>query len=706
MKAVILAGGQGTRLRPMTVNVPKPMTRLLDRPVMEYILRLLRAQGICEIAVTTAYLSAVIESTFADGADLGVRLRYYKETTPLGTAGSVRQCADFLAGEDFLVISGDCVCDFDFTPALELHRARHADATIALYRHAEPLEYGLAVTDEQGLVERFVEKPAWGQVCTDTVNTGVYILRPEVLSLIPEGVPYDFSRDLFPVLLQKKTLYAAVLPGYWCDIGDCGAFLRCAEDMLDGRVRAEAIGLAPFDAPPPQFPGASVYAPSYIAPDVRIAAGAVVGPYAVLESGSTVGACAEVSHTLCGGASIGETSEVRGSILGRNAAVGARVRLEDGCVLGDGVRVGDDAVLAAHTRVWPEQEIPAGARVRESVLSGDRLFLPALGEDGRMRGPFRPEDGVALGLAMTELAAGGLFALGCDGSPASDTLLCAMEAGIRSGGGTVLRHDAPFEACARYAVRLSRAAAGAYLTEAAGGIQIAFTGADGLPPGNSARRRLEGAARRRDTPRAEPGRIGTTRALEGVLALYLAPTEDCAGTRVSVAGDSPASDALRRRLAACGAELSPAAFVEWRPSPDGLSLGALDETGCALDDAATRAIAASLTDAAFPDALARAAYLTARLRESTLAGLAAALPPHFTQTRDLPVRHPRGAVMRELRRILRRDGFDSASCDVRPLADRASLRITAGAGTAEAAAELCDFLAERVRRADGGGDRA
>ncbi len=718
MKAVILAGGQGTRLRPLTVSVPKPMTRLLSRPVMEYILRLLRLQGITEIAVTTAYLSSVIESTFGDGSDYGVRLRYYKEASPLGTAGSVRQCADFLGpDDDFLVISGDCICDFDLSPAVALHRARQADATLVLYRHPEPLEYGLVVADEHGRVERFVEKPSWGQVCTDTVNTGIYILRPEVLTGIPENTPYDFSCDLFPILLQKKSLYAAALSGYWCDIGDCGAFLRCAEDMLDGRVRAESMGLPPFATPLPDFPGATLYAPSYIAPSVKIAPGAVVGPYAVLCDGTSVGSCAAISHSICDGVSVGDACDISGAILGQDTVVGARVRIEDGCVVGDGCRIGEDAVLAAYSRIWPEQDVPAGARVRESILSGDRLHLPRVGEDGRLYGALRPEDGVTLGMALTELAPGGMFALGCDSSPVSDTLLCAVEAGVRACGGNVIRHDAPFDACARFAVRLAHADAGAFLVTDDGGTLVSLVCADTAPPPLKLRRKLEGAMLRRDTKRAELSGIGRTCSLNGVLALYLAHTDDysCAGARVCVSGNTAAASTLRALLKSCGATLSNGAYVEWRPSADGLSLSALDESGRTLDEAATRAIAAMLSDAPFPDALRRAVFLTSRLARGaqTLSDLAEKLPRRVTESRDLPVRHARGAVMRELSALLRAHTPSDAGvgyieprgvCHARPLADRAALRVIAEADSAETAAELCDFLEERIRRADGATD--
>lgn len=198
-----MAGGEGTRLRPLSLGMPKPMVPLLGRPVMEHIIGLLKRHGIDEIAVTLCYMPEAVQSYFGDGQKWGVRLHYFIEEAPLGTAGSVRACAPFLEGEDFLVISGDSVCDLDLTAAMEFHQAKRAQATLVLFRHPAPLEYGLVLTDEEQRVVRFVEKPSWGQVVTDLVNTGIYLLSPQVLEQIPPDRPWDFGKDVFPALLES-----------------------------------------------------------------------------------------------------------------------------------------------------------------------------------------------------------------------------------------------------------------------------------------------------------------------------------------------------------------------------------------------------------------------------------------------------------------------------------------------------------------------
>ena len=237
MKAVILAGGLGTRLRAVTGEHPKPLAPLLGRPVMEHIVELLRDQGFTEICAALHYRAGEIMAHFGDGRRFGVHMEYRIETANLGTAGSVKNCRDFFGDEDFLIISGDAACDFRLDRLMELHRKKHAAVTIALSRESEPLRYGLAVTDGEGRIRSFIEKPEWPRVVTDLVNTGIYVVSPSVLERIPEGV-CDFGKDLFPKLLKEGApLYGQVMQGYWRDIGTPQDYYRCCADALDGRLR-------------------------------------------------------------------------------------------------------------------------------------------------------------------------------------------------------------------------------------------------------------------------------------------------------------------------------------------------------------------------------------------------------------------------------------------------------------------------------------
>lgn len=240
MKAVIMAGGEGKRLKAVTGDLPKPLAPLLGRPIMEHILLLLKEHGFTEVCAAVKYRAEEIMDRFGDGSRLGLRLQYRVEEQALGTAGGVKNCADFYADEDFLVISGDAACDFDLSALLRKHRESGAAVTLALCRHPEPLRYGLAVTEEDGQVRCFIEKPRWNRVVTDLVNTGIYVLSPRAMALVPEGRPFDFAKDLFPLLLERgERIQSEVLDGYWCDVGTPLSFYQCCVDALEGRLRLQ-----------------------------------------------------------------------------------------------------------------------------------------------------------------------------------------------------------------------------------------------------------------------------------------------------------------------------------------------------------------------------------------------------------------------------------------------------------------------------------
>src|SRR5438067_5511188 len=192
MRAVVMAGGEGTRLRPMTANQPKPLLPVVNRPIMEHVLRLLKRHGFDETVVTVQFLASLVRNYFGDGDDLDMHLTYATEETPLGTAGSVKNAEDALADDQFLVISGDALTDIDLTDMVRFHRESGALVTVGLKRVPNPLEFGIVIADEHGRIERFLEKPTWGQVFSDTVNTGIYVMEPEVLRHVATGESVDW----------------------------------------------------------------------------------------------------------------------------------------------------------------------------------------------------------------------------------------------------------------------------------------------------------------------------------------------------------------------------------------------------------------------------------------------------------------------------------------------------------------------------------
>ena len=253
MKAVVMAGGAGSRLRLLTGGRPKPMLPLVNQVVLGHILELLRNHGITEVVVTLQYMASMIEDYFGDGSSMGVQIRYSIEESPLGTAGSVAYARQYL-DDTFLVISGDAVTNFNLEQIIAFHKEKKAMATIVLYHVPEPLDYGVIVTDADGRVTRFLEKPSWSEVTSDTVNTGVYVLEPEVLDLIPPGQPFDWSGEVFPQMLEKGLpVYGCIAPGYWCDIGNIAESEQASiaatdAQFADGLDGIQCAGRAQVDA--------------------------------------------------------------------------------------------------------------------------------------------------------------------------------------------------------------------------------------------------------------------------------------------------------------------------------------------------------------------------------------------------------------------------------------------------------------------------
>ena len=526
MKAVILAGGAGTRLQPLTTELPKPMVSLLGRPVLEHILLLLRRHQVTEAAVTLHYRPEAITGYFGDGSAWGMRLHYFYEDTPLGTAGGVRACRDFLGQEDFLVISGDCVSDFDLTDCYRLHRQRQAEATLLLHRVAEPLEYGLVRTDQEGRVLAFVEKPGWGQVFTDQVNTGIYLLSPSVLDLVPEGEPFDFSKNLFPELLrQKRALYGQVPAGYWRDMGECGSYLQTVEDALEGRVKLDmtlpqqSTGVWSAEPVPDSV---EVLAPCWIGSDVTLAPWSSIGPHTVLEPGSTVGRGCRLRRTVVMGASVGAESQVEGAILCSHAKIGEGGFLYPGSVVGADTWLGDHATLRPQVRLWPGLHIQAGSRVTSTQVHGPgpgSLHFDNYGNiHGVIGGDVDTEQVMDLGSALASM---GQVALGHCGGAGAEALALAAAAGVTAAGGWVIRHDGATPAAANWLCDYYGLSGGLFLEQQGEQLTLYPITAGGQPLEREAQRKLENDLLRRNFRRPPAAEMGGESQLASVMESYL-----------------------------------------------------------------------------------------------------------------------------------------------------------------------------------------
>lgn len=369
VQAIIMAGGEGVRLRPLTMNLPKPLVPLLGEPVMGYALKLLKAHGITDVGATLWYQPRKIRTAFGKGENWGVKLRYYEETTPLGTAGSVRMAREHLK-DTFFVLSGDGLTDCDLTRALAFHREKKALATLVLRRVSVPLPYGVVLTDKESRVTRFIEKPTWSRVFSDLVNTGIYILEPEIFDYIPDSGMPDFGKDIFPALLAGGLpVYGFETTGYWCDVGDQRAYLAAQHALLQGEVN--------LPHPSGIHESAQIDPTARIEGDCQIGKGAVIGPgaiisHAIIGERCLIGQGARVDHScLWPRCSVQEKAALVGSVLCDGAIVRQGAQLQDGCALGQGAVAGAFSEMRPGVRVWPHLKIAPGAVANRSVVSGD-----------------------------------------------------------------------------------------------------------------------------------------------------------------------------------------------------------------------------------------------------------------------------------------------------------------------------------------------
>jgi NDP-sugar pyrophosphorylase family protein len=347
MKAVILAGGEGTRLRPLTLAVPKPVVPVVDRPFLRHQLDLLAEVGITEIVFSVAYQPERIQAVFGDGTGFGCRIRYAVEETPLGTGGAVKN-AEVHLDDTTVVFNGDVLTDVDLPAVVRSHRESGAKATIVLTPVPNPAAYGLVETDASGRVTSFIEKPTDpSQITTDTINAGIYVLDTSSLALMPQGQNVSIERVFFPGLLRRGDLVRAwVHRRYWIDIGTPEKYLQVHRDILGGRFQVALDGEARdggwVHADARIDPRAEMEGPFYVGPGCRVAAGAHVGPDAVLTSSVEVGAGSRVRDSVVWeGGTLAESSTVDGSLLAARVRVGRHARLAPGAVLGEGSVVSD-----------------------------------------------------------------------------------------------------------------------------------------------------------------------------------------------------------------------------------------------------------------------------------------------------------------------------------------------------------------------------
>lgn len=444
MKGVIMAGGFGTRLRPLTNNLPKPMVPVANKPMMEYTIELLKKEGIEDIISLLFFHPEVIENYFGDGTDFGVKMSYIGAADDLGTAGSVKNAMDSL-NETFLVTSGDVMMDFDLSLAIDFHKDRKALATMVLTRVENPLPFGIVLTDKEGKITRFLEKPGWGEVFSDTINTGIYILEPEVLNSIPSKTEFDFGKDLFPLLLQDKTpLYGYVADGYWRDVGNLREYLQVNLDILQGKIKVNIPGEKVMEKA--IWVGkdsrvdftANLRDPLVIGKNCRVGNGAkisnsIIGNNCVIEDGANI-----MDSILWDNVHIGKETILQENIVGRNAVIKDLAFLAEGAIISDQCTIGKGCRVKANVKVWPQKVVEDGATLSSSLVWGEKWsksIFGTYGVTGLVNIEISPEFASKLGAAYgASLRKGAVVSVSRDCHKTSRMINRAIMAGMLSTG--------------------------------------------------------------------------------------------------------------------------------------------------------------------------------------------------------------------------------------------------------------------------------
>lgn len=534
MKGIIMAGGEGSRLRPLTCDLPKPMVPVMNRPVMSYSIELLKKYRITDIGVTLQYLPEEIQDYFQNGTDFGVHLNYFIEDSPLGTAGSVKNSGDFL-DETFVVISGDALTDINLEKAIKFHKDNGSIATLILKRVEVPLEFGVVVTDEEGSIKRFLEKPNWGEVFSDTVNTGIYILEPEVLDYFEAGKKFDFSQDLFPLLLKdQRPMFGYITNEYWCDIGNSQTYLSAHYDMLSGRVNIPMPGRKTdgdiwLGENVQIHKDAKLEGPCFIGDYSKIGKDVYIGPYTVVGSNCSIDSGSSIKKSiLWNHVVLGEKTAIRGAALCNKVDAANRVSVFEGAIIGDGCQLKEGSVIKPLVKIWPNKTVDEGNIIQSNIIWGTKSAKTLFGKDGiygAINIDLTPQTTTRIGAAFgAYLKPGKRVAVSSDNHQGNSMLKYSIISGLLSSGLEVFDIGQLTTPVLRYAVKYLALDGGIHLfstTENPREGHIHFVDAFGcnLPP--SIERKIENLYIRDDFQRQNPEDIKRVHTLSDIPVFYI-----------------------------------------------------------------------------------------------------------------------------------------------------------------------------------------
>lgn len=454
MKAVVMAGGFGTRIQPLTHSKPKPMLPIVNVPMMQHTMMMLKAVGISEFIVLLYFKPEIIQNYFKDGSDLGIKITYVLPDNDYGTAGAVKCAQEHIGDENFIIISGDLVTDFDFEKLFAFHSDKSSKLSIALTSVENPLEFGVVIANEENRIEKFLEKPSWGEVFSDTINTGIYVIEPEILEYIPTGENFDFAKDLFPLLMQNNiALMACSLEGYWRDVGNPDSYRDVYEDILNLKVRLPHLSLGAQ-----QFADGILYYTSSheykLDPSVEIIGKVLLGENVVIEknvklnnvvigNNVTIKNSVKIRHSvLWDDIVIHNGVELDNCVICSNNVIQRNVKAKSGLILAEGCDVGELASFEQDITIWPNKTIEPASIVRHNVILGNK-YKNSIFENGSVYGKSNVELSCDMATKLAEafasqLPVGSKVIVGRDNDKSSRMLKRAFLGGLLASGLDVL----------------------------------------------------------------------------------------------------------------------------------------------------------------------------------------------------------------------------------------------------------------------------
>ena len=584
MEAIIMAGGKGSRLRPLTCNIPKPMIKLCGKPILHYILDLLQTHNISSAKITLKYLSNYIIDNFPDNKYKNIKLEFIEESFPLGTAGSVKNAGNDI-NDDFIVISADAVTDCNLSEAINFHKLRNADATIIIKSVTDPREYGLVNTDKNNNITGFIEKPGYSQVNTNTANTGIYILNPKVLNLIPDNQEFDFAKDVFPQMIKKNMkLLAFKSDFYWCDIGDLNTFLNCQKDILNKKVKCNLLNKFDSDGniykstKPSGF--FTVIPPVYIGENVKIENGAAIKAGTVIEDNCIIGENSKINGcNIQERVLINDRSSLINSIIGAGTTIKKDCHIFEGSAIGFNTLIGNSSTIYPGVKIWPQKFIDDNVIVTDNIKYSTvkKSYIDDDGITGEAGTELTSELLVKVGCAIGSITSDLIIATGSNTNPFAINLKNALISGIQSTGKQAWNFGDNFESLFLYGMSSCDIKLGVYI-DGNKNTKIKIFSEGGLPATRPIERALEAALANGEYRRCRFNDFLPPMDMSGFKGLYEQALKAEApfglkGINASVTSKNPLIKSLMNKIiSALGVSLSDEIIIDINESGTSLSV--------------------------------------------------------------------------------------------------------------------------------------